>query len=353
MDDDTARDPNNFSSCKKCVHCNCVNFVPRLRSNPKEIKKIGKKLCRLVGMAVQDFSMIKEGDRVLVAVSGGKDSLTLVHVLQMLQKKSPVKFTVGAVTVDPQTPEYDPSVLKVYFKALGVPYFYESQAILDNAKACMIDSKKASICAYCSRMKRGVLYNACRREGFNVLAMGQHLDDLAESFLMSAFHNGALRTMKAHYTNDTGDLRIIRPLVHVRERLCREYATVADLPIIDENCPACFEAPKERARVKIVLAEQEHLHPALFSSLQKAMKPLVGMENRNAPSGDFGKLDDDGGEGDNTQQLIRLAQGLGGKGASASSTTTTTTTTSTAAAAAAATSASSSSPATKRQKTQT
>jgi len=148
------------------------------------------------------------------------------------------------------------------------------------------DQKKMSICSYCSRMKRGILYGTCRREGYNVLAMGQHLDDLAESFLMSAFHNGCLRTMKANYHAEAGDIRIIRPLCYVRERLTREYADLHDLPIIEENCPACFEAPKERARVKVVLAEQEHAHPALFSSLLRAMKPLMALENNRLKTGD-------------------------------------------------------------------
>ena len=107
------------------------------------------------------------------------------------------------------------------------------------ANECM-DSKRISICSFCSRMKRGVLYSCLRRNKYNVLALGQHLDDLAESFLMSAFHNGALRTMKANYHAEAGDIRIIRPLVYARESLMRQYADVADLPIINENCPAWY-----------------------------------------------------------------------------------------------------------------
>jgi tRNA 2-thiocytidine biosynthesis protein TtcA len=230
-------------------------------------------------MAIKEFNMIKEGDRILVGVSGGKDSLTLVALLQALQKKAPINFEIGCVTVDPQTPEYNPSRLKDYFKHLGIPYFYESQPILDSAKSCMANSGRVSVCSFCSRMKRGILYRTCRRENYNVLALGQHLDDLAESFLMSAFHNGCLRTMKANYHCELGDIRIIRPLVYVRERLTREYAKIFDLPIIEENCPACFEAPKERARVKVVLANQEVVHPSLFQSIQRALGPLMSQEN--------------------------------------------------------------------------
>uniref|UniRef100_A0A6T6TEL6 tRNA(Ile)-lysidine/2-thiocytidine synthase N-terminal domain-containing protein n=1 Tax=Amorphochlora amoebiformis TaxID=1561963 RepID=A0A6T6TEL6_9EUKA len=218
--------------------------------------------------------MIREGDRILVGVSGGKDSLTMLDILLEKRRKAPITFDIAACTVDPQAPEYDPSPLKEYMKEKGVPYFYESQNILETAKK-ILDASRDSICSFCSRMRRGILYNCARREGYNVLALGQHLDDLAESFVMSAFHNGSLRTMKANYKNDKGDVRIIRPLSYVRERLLREYATLARLPVIDENCPACFEAPKERARVKLMLASQEHVHPNIFSCLLRSMKPLM------------------------------------------------------------------------------
>merc|ERR1719272_1614398 len=124
-------------------------------------------------------------------------------------------------------------------------------------------------------MKRGVLYGCARKNKYNVLVMGQHLDDLAESFLMSVFHNGFLRTMKANYTVGEGDLRVIRPLINVRERDCNDFADAARLPVINENCPACFDAPRERYRVKCLLASQEHLFPNLFSSLQQSMRPLM------------------------------------------------------------------------------
>ena len=215
----------------------------------------------------------------------------------------------------------------------------------------------SSICSFCARMKRGRLYACCRREGYNVLALGQHLDDLAESFLMGAFLNGELRAMKACYetkegidedtmplptsdkftlgsssatrsstpkeyggghpsavkhsttaatggeeeendftkkftsagafgneTSETGNtyygghIRVIRPLVYVREHECREFARTIHLPVINENCPACFEAPKERRRVKKLLAQQESLFPATFKHLRRAMIPLMSPE---------------------------------------------------------------------------
>ena len=234
--------------------------------------EIPKKISQLVGEASKDFDMLHNNDRVLVCVSGGKDSLTLLHVMLNIKKKIPFKIDVGAVTVDPMSEDFDPSPLISYMKKLGVPYFFESDKILDNAKKSL---QNDSICSFCARMKRGIIYNCARREKYNVIALGQHLDDIVESFLMSVFHNGLLRTMKANYTNDAGDIRIIRPLIYCREKLFKDFALKANLPVIQENCPACFQNPKERQRMKVLLAQQENLFPSLFSSLQKAMFPLM------------------------------------------------------------------------------
>lgn len=171
------------------------------------------------GQAIHTFKMIREGDKVLLGLSGGKDSLSLLHVLYQLTRRAPVRFELAAVTMNPQFPGFDPSPLVPYLKSLGIRYFFESHPLLELAQK----TKPTSICAWCSRMKRefaepeskadlpffspfsissgGILYSTARREGFNVLALGQHLDDFAESFVMSAFHNGRLGTMKAHYLN--------------------------------------------------------------------------------------------------------------------------------------------------------
>ena len=241
-------------------------------SNNTLFPEIPKKISQLVGEASKDFDMLHNNDRVLVCVSGGKDSLTLLHVMLNIKRKIPFKIDVGAVTVDPMSEDFDPSPLINYMKNLGVPYFFESDKILDNAKKSL---QNDSICSFCARMKRGIIYNCARREKYNVIALGQHLDDIAESFLMSVFHNGLLRTMKANYTNDAGDIRIIRPLIYCREKLFKDFALKANLPVIQENCPACFQNPKERQRMKVLLAQQENLFPSLFSSLQKAMFPLM------------------------------------------------------------------------------
>lgn len=234
---------------------------------------VPRTLLRLVNRAIADYDMIRSGDRLLLGLSGGKDSLALLQLLRYIREKSPVPFEVGAATVDPCIEGFDPSHLKSYVPSLGVPYFYRRQDIVGRAQKNM---RGDSFCAYCARMRRGVLYATAREHGYNVVVLAQHLDDLAESLMMSLFHGGRLKTMKAHYRIDAGDLRVIRPLVYVRERQTRAYAQASGLPVIVDNCPACFRIPTRRLHFKALLAEQEREHPRLFASILSAMRPLMG-----------------------------------------------------------------------------
>lgn len=236
-------------------------------------QKPPKSLLRKVGRAIADYAMIRDGDRILLGVSGGKDSLSLLLILRHLQTYAPVRFDLGVITVDPQIEGFDPSSLTAYYESLGVAWHYRQQAIMEEAKT-RLDGD--SFCAYCARMKRGIMYSTCREQGYNVLALAQHLDDLAESFLMSAFHQGKLGTMKAHYLIDAGDLRVIRPLAYARETQTAAFAAAADLPVVPDSCPACFSAPTQRVHMKTLLAREERQHPNLFANLLSAMRPLMG-----------------------------------------------------------------------------
>lgn len=255
-----------------------------------------KKIMKLVGQAVKDWNMFEEGDRVLLGLSGGKDSLSMLHILLALQKRSPVKFSISCCTIDPQTESFDPRAIIPYMEALGktpnklnaslhrqgheelvqntnIPYHFISEPIIELAKTKL---QGDSLCAFCARFKRGLLYKCCRDHKYNKLVLAQHLDDLAESFLMSTLHNGQLRTMKANYPIDSGcDIRVVRPFIYVREQSTKEFSMIANLPVINENCPACFEQPKERDRVKRLLAQEEVMVPALFSNLKHTLLPLM------------------------------------------------------------------------------
>lgn len=233
-----------------------------------------KKLLRAAGNAITEFNMIQEGDRVLLGLSGGKDSLSLLHILMHFQAVAPIQFSLGIITVDPMSDSFDPSPLKDYIANLGLPYFYESQPILELGKTHM---KGDSYCSWCARMKRGIMYSTARRESYNVLALAQHLDDLAESFLMSAFYGGQLRTMKANYTVDAGDIRVIRPLIYARESQTADFARRAELPVIMENCPACFSMPTQRQHMKDLLSQEESHNRGLYRSILTAIKPLLSI----------------------------------------------------------------------------
>ena len=231
-----------------------------------------KALLRPVGRAIADYDMIRSGDRILLGLSGGKDSLTLLQVLLHLRRHAPISFDLGVISVDPMVDGFDLGPLEPYVSSLGVPFFRIREPILERALDHMSGN---SYCSWCARMKRGTMYATARREGYNCLALAQHLDDLAESFLMSAFHGGQLRTMKAHYRNDAGDLRIIRPLGYVRERQTAEFARAANLPVIRDNCPACFRMPTQRQHMKELLTAEEGQNHLLFKSMLSTMRPLM------------------------------------------------------------------------------
>jgi tRNA(Ile)-lysidine synthase TilS/MesJ len=235
-----------------------------------------KLLIKPVGRAISDFGMIKDGDKILLAVSGGKDSLSLFHLLRHFQRHAPVKFDLGVVTIDPQVEGFEPQALEVFFKTFDIPYFFEEFPILEQAKESM---KGDSYCSFCARIKRGLMYKVARREGYNVLALGQHLDDLSESLIMSMCHNGKIQTMKAHYINDAKDLRIIRPMAYVRERQLADFAASANLPVIADSCPACFTMPTERDHFKQWLLTEEKRTPNLYKNLLSAMKPMLNEAN--------------------------------------------------------------------------
>jgi len=234
--------------------------------------KFPKPLLRQTGKALADFKMIRDGDRVLLGLSGGKDSLSLLHLLTHFQRHAPITFSIGAVTVDPQADSFDPSPLVPYMNSLGIDYHYRKEPIVELAEKHMDNQ---SYCSFCSRMKRGIMYSTARDNDYNVLALAQHLDDLAESFLMSAFHGGRLKTMKAHYVINDGDLRVIRPMVYVRESQTAEFARDSKLPLIFENCPACFAVPTQREHMKQLLAKEEESNPYLLKSIRTAILPLM------------------------------------------------------------------------------
>lgn len=237
-------------------------------------------ILRGLGKAVQTYAMIRPGDRILIALSGGKDSFGLLHGLLHLQKHAPIAFELGIATLDPQMKGFDPSPLRSYLQGCDIPYHYLTRPVESIALRVL---KKNALCALCSRIRRGALYATAREHHYNVLALGQHFDDAVESFLMSALHEGKLNTMKAHYINNEGDLRVIRPLILVRERQLTDFAQRAGFPLITDNCPGEL-GPSRRLEIKQLLAAEEHRYPMIFKSLQQALQPLLERDNRDDTS---------------------------------------------------------------------
>lgn len=246
------------------------------KKNKYKHQKPPPKMMKLVTNALVQWEMIRDGDRLLLGLSGGKDSLSLLHCLLEFKRKLPIKFDIEVCTIDPMTPSFDPSPLIPYVESLGLKYHYIRDKIVERAMSSGKDGKVVtSLCAYCARMKRGNLYACARQNNCNKLVLAQHLDDCAESCFMSLMHNGFLRTMKANYEVNAGDISVIRPLVYCRESLMTDFAKTANLPVINENCPACFEEPKERARIKKLLSREETLYPNFYDNIKRAIIPLM------------------------------------------------------------------------------
>ncbi|XP_056640818.1 uncharacterized protein LOC130447813 isoform X2 [Diorhabda sublineata] len=232
--------------------------------------------------ALTEFEMVKDGDKVMVCLSGGKDSLCLLHMLLEYQnyvKNKGVLFSIGAVTVDPDSSGCDPCMLIPHLKTQGVHYIIDDKKSDVANEREKLEGAKENYYSFCSPGLRHRLYSSAKSSGYNVLAIGQHLDDLCESFLLSVFHTGKLRTLRAHYYIREHDLRVIRPFVYVREKVLRQYSTNENLPVLTSSSSP--KLTKESQRVKQVLIQQEILFPKLFASLRSALHPLIGFETQD------------------------------------------------------------------------
>ncbi len=236
--------------------------------------EISKKLLKIVGKTNAKYNLVNEGDRVLLALSGGKDSLTLAHILNHRRRVTPFKFDFLAVTIDYGMGE-DLSVLKEHCIEHEIPHKVIKTDIYKTAQEKIREN--SSFCSFFSRMRRGALYRVALEEGYTKLALGHHLDDAVESFFMNFLYNGALRSMAPIYRADNGIL-VIRPLIMVRERQLIDAAVKNFLPTItDDACPAMrfnIKMPHARASTKKLLHELEKENNKLFVSLKAAFEHI-------------------------------------------------------------------------------
>ncbi len=235
---------------------------------------ISKKLLRIIGRTNAKYNLIKEGDKVLLGLSGGKDSLTLAHILKHQQAVAPFDFEFKAVTVSYGMGE-NLEKLKEHCREYDIPFEIYETDTFELAKEKI--RKNSSFCSFFSRMRRGSLYSVALKEGYNKVALGHHLDDAVESFFMNFMYNGALRSLPPKYRAKNG-LEVIRPLILVRERQLVDAAKLNEFPIVgDEACPAFrfdVKMPHARADAKELLKELEEKNHNLFISLKAAFEHI-------------------------------------------------------------------------------
>ncbi len=235
-----------------------------------ENAKLAKRLRRLVGQAIADFSMIEAGDKVMVCLSGGKDSYAMLDVLLALREKSPVPFDLVAMNLDQRHPGFPEHVLPEYLAARGVPYRIEVQDTHSVVKRVIPEGK--TMCSLCSRLRRGVLYRVAGELGATKIALGHHKGDILETFFLNLFFNGQLKTMPPKLSSDDGRHIVIRPLAYVEERDLEAYAELKAFPIIP--CDLCGSQEQlQRKQVKAMLDDWERTHPGrcatIFDSLTR------------------------------------------------------------------------------------
>jgi tRNA 2-thiocytidine biosynthesis protein TtcA len=235
-------------------------------------RKLEKRLCRQVGQAIGDFNMIEDGDRVMVCLSGGKDSYGMLDILIKLRDRAPIKFELIAVNLDQKQPGFPAHVLPDYLARLGVPFHIETQDTYSIVKRLIPAGK--TTCSLCSRLRRGVLYRVASELGANKVALGHHRDDLFETFFLNLFYAGKMKGMPPKLISDDGKHIVIRPLAYVRERDLARWAALQDYPIIP--CDLCGSQENlKRREMKAMLRDWELRFPGRIKSIAAAMQAVT------------------------------------------------------------------------------
>ena len=263
---------------------------PRPRDPRKaefETNKLRKRLRRLVGQAIGDFGLIEAGDRVMVCLSGGKDSYGLLDVLLSLRDRAPLPFEIIAVNLDQKQPGFPAEVLPRYLTARGVPFRIAEQDTYSVVKRVIPEG--STMCSLCSRLRRGVLYRVASEVGATKIALGHHRDDLMATFFLNLFFGGKLKTMPPKLVSDDGRHVVIRPLVYVRERDLARYADAMAFPLIP--CTLCGSQENlQRKQVTAMLREWERKFPGRLDSIFNALANVVPTHLLDRRLQDFGAV---------------------------------------------------------------
>jgi tRNA 2-thiocytidine biosynthesis protein TtcA len=252
-----------------------------------EANKLAKWLRRATGQAIADYNMIEDGDKVMVCLSGGKDSFGLLDVLLYLREHAPIRFDVVAVNLDQKQPGFPADVLPAYLSSLGVPFRIEEQDTYSIVKRLVPEGK--TTCSLCSRLRRGVLYRVATELGATKIALGHHRDDILETLFLNMFFGGRMKAMSPKLVTDDGRHVVIRPLAHVRERDLAAWAEIRQFPIIP--CNLCGSQPNlKRTQVKEMLREWEKRYPGRVETLFRSLANIVPSHLLDGKLHDFRNL---------------------------------------------------------------
>jgi tRNA 2-thiocytidine biosynthesis protein TtcA len=237
-----------------------------------EANKLSKRLHRQVGAAITDFHMIEAGDKVMVCLSGGKDSYVLLDILMGLRKRAPVRFELVAVNLDQKQPGFPEHVLPEYLARVGVPFHIENQDTYSIVKRLIPEGQ--TMCSLCSRLRRGILYRVAGELGATKIALGHHRDDILVTLLMNMFFGGRMKAMPPKLVSDDGRHVVIRPLAYVAETDLERWAEVRQFPIIP--CTLCgSQTDLQRAQIKAMLRDWERKHPGRCDNMLRALAHVV------------------------------------------------------------------------------
>lgn len=247
-------------------------LTPAEKKARREFNKLTKRLLRETGQAIHDFNMIEEGDTVMVCLSGGKDSYTLLDLLLSLQKRAPIDFKLIAVNLDQKQPGFPAHVLPDYLEELGVSYHIETQDTYSIVTSVLEEGK--TMCSLCSRLRRGILYRVAKELGATKIALGHHRDDILATFFLNLFYGGRLRAMPAKLQSDNGEHIVIRPMAYVAEKDIIRYAEYKQFPIIP--CNLCgSQTNLKRQEMNRMIAQWDREHPGrswhTFAALQNVV----------------------------------------------------------------------------------
>lgn len=254
------------------------------------LNKLQKRLRRFTGQAIADFNMIEEGDRIMVCLSGGKDSYTLLDILQNLQRSAPVNFELFAINLDQKQPGFPEHILPEYLESMGIEFKIVEEDTYSIVKDKIPEGK--TTCSLCSRLRRGILYRTAKEMGATKIALGHHRDDMIETMFLNMFYGGKLKGMPAKLLSDDGQHMVIRPLAYCKEKDIVKYAEAREFPIIP--CNLCGSQENlQRKHIKAMLNEWDKTHPGRVETIFTSMQNVVPSHLADPSIFNFAELNKD------------------------------------------------------------